>query len=489
METPTKEEVVLPGSEEQAVEGSVSSSIDSKREKALLRKLDLALIPIIMLLYLFSFLDRVNIGNAKLYGLEEDLGLKGDQYQVTVSILFVTYCSFEVPSNLVLKKFKPGRYISVITIIWGVIATLTGLVHSYGALIACRLLLGIFEAGLFPGLLTYLTMFYTKKELALRVGYLFVSAALAGAVGGLIAYGIGFMDGTSGLRAWRWILIIEGLPSVVTGVACWLVLPNSPDSAKFLNDEERLLLVTMRQREVGQTVDAQKFHWADVKEGAKDWHLWIFSIAAFCEDIMLYGFSTFLPTIIKGLGTWTAPEVQALTIPVYAVGAISYLIVARLSDAQQRRGIYASAFAFISVIGYILLISNKSSAASFVGCFLVATGLYVSVGIPLAWLPSNKPRYGKRALATGMQLTCGNIAGVAAPFLFQTSDAPKYYTGYGVSLALITLSGSIFAFMNWYYARTNRNRATGKEDWKIEGKTDKEIDEMGDYNPRYIYTI
>lgn len=372
--------------------------------------------------------------------------------------------------------------------VWGVIASLTGIVHSYGALIACRLLLGIFEAGLFPGLVVYLTMFYTKKELALRVGYLFVSAALAGAVGGLIAYGIGFMDGTSGLRAWRWIMIIEGFPSFLTGLACWVFLPHSPETAGFLGEEDRALLVSMRQREIGQTADAQQFHWADAKEGVKDWQVWIFCVAAFCEDTMLYGFSTFLPTIINGIGKWTAPQVQALTIPIYAVGAISYLVMARISDKQQRRGLYASSFAFISVIGYVLLISSKNSAANLVGCFMVALGLYVSLGIPLAWLPSNKPRYGKRAVATGMQLTFGNLSGVAAPFLFPTNNAPRYFMGYGVTMALICLSGTIFAFMTMYYARINRNRRAGKEDWKTEGKDEHEIENMGDFGPRFEYT-
>ncbi|RDW75426.1 hypothetical protein BP6252_06568 [Coleophoma cylindrospora] len=462
--------------------------VDSIKEKALIRKLDLALIPIIMVLYLVSFLDRVNIGNARLYGLEADLGLVGNQYQICVSILFVTYCLCEVPSNLVLKKFRPGRYIAILTICFGIIATCTGLVNSYGAMIACRLLLGIFEAGLFPGLLTYLTMFYTKKELALRVGYLFVSAALAGACGGLIAYGIGYMDGTSGMRAWRWILILEGIPAVVTGVACWFILPNSPDTARFLDAEERALLVTIRQREIGQTASAQQFHWADVKEGLKDWEIWIYCIASFCEDIMLYGFSTFLPSIIRGVGTWSTLQAQALTVPVYAVGAITYIIVAKLSDAQQRRGVYASGFALVSVVGYALLVSNTSAAASYTGCYFVAMGLYVSVGLPLAWLPSNKPRYGKRTLATGMQLMFGNMAGIASPFLFQTNYSPQYYVGHGVSLGLVAVSGSIFAVMTLYYTRVNMKRAQGSEDYKLEGKTDVEIEEMGDLSPRYVYT-
>ena len=151
---------------------------------------------------------------------------------MSVSILFVTYLLFEVPSNLVLKLFTPRRWIAFIATAWGLIATLTGLVDSYGALLACRLLLGAVEAGLFPGLNIYLTFFYTKHELALRVGYLFVSAAIAGALGGLLAYGIGHMDGVQDMAGWRWIMIIEGIPSFVLGIVTYFVLPNDAETGK-----------------------------------------------------------------------------------------------------------------------------------------------------------------------------------------------------------------------------------------------------------------
>jgi MFS family permease len=127
--------------------------------------------------------------------------------RTAVSILFVTYVLLEVPCNLLIKKLRPSRFISAITVGWGIVATLTGVVQSYGGLITCRLLLGALESGLFPGMTIYLTMFYTKRELALRVGYLFVSAAIAGSLGGLLAYGIGFMDGVAGQSGWRWYVL------------------------------------------------------------------------------------------------------------------------------------------------------------------------------------------------------------------------------------------------------------------------------------------
>lgn len=232
---------------------------------------------------------RVNIGNARLYGLEEDLNLSSEQFQVAVSILFVTYLLFEVPSNLVLKLFTPRRWIAFIVTAWGIIATLTGLVESYGALIACRLLLGVVEAGLFPGLSIYLTFFYTKHELALRIGYLFVSAAIAGALGGLLAYGIGHMDGVRGMSGWRWILILEGIPSVLLGAVTLIALPNDASSAYFLTEEEKVLMEERHKREYGNTASSREFSRGDMMKAFTDWKVWAFSIAQFGVDTMLYG--------------------------------------------------------------------------------------------------------------------------------------------------------------------------------------------------------
>ncbi|KYK54721.1 putative MFS transporter [Drechmeria coniospora] len=386
-------------------------------ERRLVRKLDLHIIPLVMGLYLFSFLDRVNIGNARLYGLEADLGLSSTQFQVAVSILFVTYLAFEVPSNLVLKRFTPRRWIAFIAVAWGVIATLTGLVQSYAGLVACRLLLGVVEAGLFPGLTLYLTFFYTKNELALRVGYLFVSAAVAGALGGLLAYGIGHMAGLRGLAGWRWILIVEGLPSVVLGVVTYFALPNDAPTAYFLSEDEKALMERRRGREYGHTKSSEQFGRDDMRKAFVDWKVWAFCVAQFGVDTMLYGFSTFLPTIIDGLGKWTAPQVQLLTVPCYFFGAASYMATAFASDRLQRRGVFCVAFGAVSTLGYAILLSDSASAVHYFACFLVAGGLYVVVGLPLAWLPNNSPRYGKRATATGLQLTVGNMSGIMSAFI------------------------------------------------------------------------
>ena len=344
--------------------------------------------------------------------------MSDSQFQTAVSILFVTYILSELPSNLVLKKLTPSRWIAFITIAWGIIATLTGIVQSYGGLIACRLLLGAVEGGLFPGMAIYLTFFYTKRELALRIGYLFVSAALAGACGGLLAYGIGHLDYHAGQRGWRWIMIIEGIPTFILGIATLWLLPNTPETAYFLNDQERAFAAARLKRQVGYTKQAAEFHWDDVRKCFKDWKVWTFCFAQFGSDTMLYGFSTFLPTIIRSImPKASSAMVQVLTIPCYALGAITYLVVARFSDRQQKRGLYSILLGVVSIIGYAMLISDSSAGVHYAGCFLVAMGLYVCVGLPLAWLPTNLPRYGKRTSATGLQLTIGNCSGIMSAFV------------------------------------------------------------------------
>lgn len=235
--------------------------------------------------------SRVNIGNARLYRLEKDLGLKGNQFQTAVALLFVPYIICEVPSNMVLKKFTPRIWLALLAFGLGLISTCTGLVNNFGQLIACRLLLGAAEAGLFPGIVLYFSIFYTPNELGFRVSILLVSVALAGAVSGLCAFGIGHMQGLQGKNGWRWILILEGIPSMVLSAFIFLLLPNNPASAKFLKEDERELIKKKMEGEQGQTAAAQKFILADGIKALVDWKVWLMTSAHFGILVMIYGAS------------------------------------------------------------------------------------------------------------------------------------------------------------------------------------------------------
>ncbi len=215
-------------------------------------------------------------------------------------------------------------------------------------------------------------------------------------------------------------MIIEGLPTFCLGIACWFIMADDPETAYYLNDSERAMIVARRVAQVGQS---DVFEWADVRKGLRDWKIYAICAGQFCTDNVLYGFSTFLPTIIEGIRpNASTAVVQLLTIPIYSVGAVSYMSAARFSDWTQLRGPPVVALSLVGVVGYAILISPVGAGAHFAGCFLVAMGLYVAVGIPLAWLPSNNPRYGKRTTATGLQLTIGNASGVIAGFVNEYSS-------------------------------------------------------------------
>lgn len=345
-------------------------------------------------------------------------------------------------------------------------------------------------AGFFPGVIIYLTTFYNKTSIALRIGYFFSASALSSAIGGLISYGIGEgMDGTAGWRAWRWIILVNGIATVVTGLVVPFVLPGTILKAKFLSDKDRHDMQTLREAELGQTKMGQEMQKKDVMDGVTDWKTYAFGAVQFCGNLALYSFSVFLPTVINEIGGWSVAQAQALTVPVFFTGGMVYVVVCRISDWKQIRGPILVTAQFVCVIGYCMLISNSSSGVSLAGTFVVASGVYIINGLAVAWLATNNPRYGKRAFASGAQLSIGNSAGVAAPFLYASSTSPTFRPGYATSIGTLCFAMATFTTLFLWYARQNKQRRAGKQDHRIEGMSAEEVAEMGDKNPAYRYTV
>jgi hypothetical protein len=331
---------------------------------------------------------------------------------------------------------------------------------------------------------------YNKRNLALRQAYFYGTSAISGALGGLVAYAIGELDGAAGWSGWRWIILINGIPTILTAFVTPFVLPNSPETASFLTEEDRRNLVTLRSSEIGQTKSAQEMSKKDVMDGVKDWKTYTFAIGQFVGLGMLYSFSVFLPTIIDGMGGgWSRQVVQALTIPVYFAGFITYIACAWYSDKIEQKGVFCIAGLSVSMLGYIFLIVNKGLVLSYCGTFVVALGLWTATGAAFTWINNNNPRYGKRAFASGMQITIGNISGVVSPFLYSSNTAPAYLPGYGATIGMLALGILLYTALHFYFRIQNKKKREGKYDHLMEGKTEEEIAEMGENNPRYMYTI
>lgn len=206
----------------------------STTPRRLVLRIDAHLLPFVSILYLLAFLDRVNIGNARAFGLEHDLGLTGVQFNTALVIFFVPYIIFEIPSNILLKRLSPRIWLSLCCVGFGVVTMVQGFVQNFGGLLATRFFLGLFECGMFPGCFYLLGMWYARAESQKRFSLFFSSTALAGAFGGLLASAIGKMDGIRGYRGWRWVFILEGLLTIVVGLIFFIGFPGFLEDAVSL---------------------------------------------------------------------------------------------------------------------------------------------------------------------------------------------------------------------------------------------------------------
>ncbi|TXT15626.1 hypothetical protein VHUM_00129 [Vanrija humicola] len=458
----------------------VEYEIPAAETRALLRTLDWHIAPVCMVLYLIAFLDRANIGNAAVGGMVKDLHFPPNGLSVATSIFFVTYVVFEIPATMLLRTLRPSRMIPACVIIWGAVVLGNGFAKNYATVIACRLLLGICEAGLFPSLVLYMTSFYQREELALRTCYLFVASCVSGIVGGLIATGFLKMHGLRGLAGWQWLYTIEGALTILIGIGSAFVIADTHESAGYLTERQHFLMRVRAAKSAAYTRD-DGFVWADFKRHARDPMIYLSGFVLLCMDVCMYGFSTFLVVIINGLG-FTPIVSQALTAPVYFWGAAVYLVGAVISDRYSVRYKIIVPCGLVTAVGYAILVSYPRSVGVRLFATFLCAHLYICVGLHVTWLGQNMAGYRKRSFAIGTQLTMGNIGGIIAGQIYRTPDKPVYRLGHGASLAF-WVTALIFATLEWYIWR-KRNIARDNMTPEERAADENEGDHAADF--RYV---
>ncbi|KAK7685745.1 hypothetical protein QCA50_011091 [Cerrena zonata] len=461
-----------------------------EEEKKLWRKIDMRLMPILTLMYLFSFLDRGNIGNAKLQGLVTQLDLTGNKYNIALTMYFVPYCLFECPANLVLKKFHPSRWLPGITITWGIIMTLMGLVKNYPQLVGTRVALGITEAGLFPGVVYYLSLWYPRHMLQYRVGIFYGGATVAGAFSGLLAFAISFMSGTRGLLGWSWIFIIEGIATVFVGILAFFVLVDFPATALFLTPEERAFVIWRKKYDNSSVGEEEHFALKHVWQAFADWQVWLHILIYMSIIGPLYGISLFLPSIINGFGFSTAIS-QLLTVPPYVCATIILIIFAIWSDRIQKRSPFILAGLVMCLIGFAINISEAPIGVKYFGTFFCVSGSYAAFPGIVAWLGNNLAGQYKRGVGMALHIGIGNFAGAIASNIYRSQDAPRYVIGHGVELMFVGIGFITLPIAVIAYIRINAKRDAFEKEMEEKGikHSAKELRELGDRAPDFRYIL
>ncbi|KAL4886611.1 major facilitator superfamily domain-containing protein [Aspergillus karnatakaensis] len=466
-----------------------------EKRKKVFRKVDVRLVPMLALLYLAAHIDRANIGNAKIEGMVDDLGMTGVQYNTVLSIFFIPYVLLEVPSNIILKKFKrPSHYLGILVLGWGIIMTCTGLVKNFAGIMVVRILLGVFEAGFFPGAIYLCSYWYMPKDLALRISYFYCASALSGAFSGLLAAAIAEMDGIGGYEGWRWIFILEGLATVVLGVMCFFLLIDTPAlSKRWLDpDEIQYLELSMFIKQGGRVEHENKFKWRDLTMVLTNWRVYMQAWFLFAQSALSYGIKFTLPTITQSMG-FAQTEAQLLSAPPYVAAAISAIVFARLSDHFYWRMPFVIIPMAIVVVAYSIIISLKGELAAKMGVayfavVLAVIGIYPIQAAAASWNANNIAPASRRAIGIALMNCVGNVGGILGSFMYLESEKPKYYTGFGISLALGG-SGIVMAvLLELSYKAANRKKERLQEEARVR-YTEEELFDLGDRSPFFKHVL
>ncbi|KAI9012546.1 major facilitator superfamily domain-containing protein [Phycomyces nitens] len=466
----------------------IETADDEQNIAKLIRKLDYRLLPILCILYLLSYIDRSNIGNAKLGGLEEDLGLSKSEYQWALSIFYFAYVIFDLPSNIIMRRWRPSHWLGILMGLWGIVATAMAACTNFSGLAASRFMLGVFEAGFFPGVIYFMSLWYTRQEYGRRIGLFWSFGSLAGAFGGLLAYAISQIP-SDRLKSWQWLFIIEGIPSIVLSIFAAWYLPNSPETAGFLTGEERGLAVSRLAKD-GGPADDHSWSWLQVSSVFNDWKVYAYMLIYISGTVSLQGVTLFLPSIVAEMGTWSKSTAQALTTPPYFIAFLATLGVCYSSDKLFERAYHMIAINAFAMVGFLILmfVSHENVVANYIGACIVTASVYANVSIKVAWFNNNFAGLTRRAVASASIVSVGTIGGAIGGQIYY--DPPLYFAGNTIAFCCVAFQTLLTIVVRLALLRENKRRDKMTSEVK-----DKEIiryggmELVGDRHPDFRYVL
>ena len=376
------------------------------------RKVTLRLLPFLMLCYVAAYLDRVNVGFAKLEMLG-DLGFSETAYGLGAGMFFIGYFLFEVPSNIILHRVGARIWIGRIMITWGIVSALFMFTTTPLMFYSLRFALGLAEAGFFPGIILYLTYWYPSERRARMISLFMTAIPISGILGGpLSGWIMQSMEGVNGWRGWQWLFLVEAMPAVVIGVATLFYLDNGIRSAKWLTDEEKRLL--------DRKLDDDRAHVVEHPSiGAvfADRRLWRMCLIYFCCVIGQYGLTFWLPTLVQQAGVSGALQIGVLTAVPYTGGVVAMILFGRSADRNRERRWHTAIPMVLGAIGLSLSALAGTHTAAAILCLTVAAAGILTCA-PLFWsLPT--ALLGGAAAAAGIAAinSVGNLAGFVSPYV------------------------------------------------------------------------
>jgi MFS family permease len=417
----------------------------SVSEDALYRKVARRVIPVLFVCYIAAYLDRVNVGFAKLQMQADVPQISDAVYGLGAGIFFLGYFIFEIPSNILLEKLGARFWIARIMVSWGIVSCLMIFVNSPWMFYSLRLLLGIAEAGFFPGVILYLTYWFPSRRRGEMTALFMLAVALTGVIGApLSGWILHQFSGTTGLRGWQMLFLLEGIPSIVLGIFVPWLLANGVRSAQWLNEDEKRLLE--------QNLQAEEAHKMDLPLSGIFFNplLILFAAIYFCSVMGLYGTGFWIPQLIKNTGVTDPLYLGLLTAIPYSFGAIAMVVLGRSSDRSGERRLHFALASFLGAVG--IVISNlfrQNTLIAMVGLTIATLGILAT--LPLFW-PMPTALLAGTSAAAGLAWinSLGNLAGFFGPSIvgwFADLTKRSDYGLYVVAAALVLGSILVLSFV------------------------------------------
>ncbi|MBB3181192.1 MFS transporter [Variovorax sp. Sphag1AA] len=382
-------------------------------EQTTISKISWRLLPLLMIAYFVAYLDRVNLGFAGA-SMSKDLGFTSTVFGNAAGIFFIAYFLLEVPSNLALERFGARRWIARIMFTWGILSAAQAWVAGATSFNVVRFLLGAAEAGFFPGVIFYLTLWFPSQYRARIVGWFMFAVPISTVIGSPISGYILNMDGIAGLRGWQWLFILEAIPALVLTLVVLFYLPDGPDDAKWLSTNERAWLKGTLVAERRNRESLHKISW---KQTLFNWRVIGLGFVYMGITVPLYGLGFFLPQIIKGFGGLTNVEIGFINAFPYLVGAIAMVLWTRWSDARRERKWFLLVPLVCIIVGLVAAAEIASPIPKMAAVTLAAFGIFTA--LPVFWTIPTALLSGVAAAAGIAWInSIGNLGGYIGPTIF-----------------------------------------------------------------------
>ncbi|KAF9174504.1 hypothetical protein BGX21_000555 [Mortierella sp. AD011] len=452
----------------------------AEEEKELVRIFDLKVLSWIGVMYLHIDLNTVTLGTA---------------------VFVIFFSAFEIPSNMIIRRVGPHRWIPFLMCLWGLATASQVWLNDRASFLICRAFVGMFEAGYIPGIAVYLTTYYKREEMALRMSLFWSTLFIASSVAGVLSYFILHMRGIAGLAGWKWLFLIDGLATALIGVLSFFILPEGPTATKgylrfsgYLTERQEFIAVTRLVRDDHSKADSSRrvVRKEDIMRALLSPRVWPNILIGFFGLFPSTPIGSFAPLILKMLG-FDALTTNLLAIPGYILSLTVMSIVSYSSDRYNERAFHGAAatlYYAACVAGLALLPADASKYSLYICLIFAMGGSTCWHPVNAAWISGNTAPVGKRTIALAMYIMSVNLTAIPGANVFRSKDAPRFISGMWVCFGSLIITTLLFIFQRYHlkYINTKRARITKdwtNEDWRHYDETTKDV---GDDRLDFVYS-